>query len=77
MPSHWLVIEPLLTRSDHNQLTSNQQTGNLLPGIALDLSLKVVAAAGLRMNLRQRGSAGVKQFGRLEAGLDTMDDGRA
>ena len=40
MPSHWLVIEPLLNRCDHNQLTSNQQAGNLLPGIALDLSLR-------------------------------------
>jgi hypothetical protein len=39
MASHWLVIEMLLNRWDHNQLTSNQQARNLLPGIVLDLGL--------------------------------------
>lgn len=59
-------IEPLLTRSDHNQLTSNQQTGNLLPGIALDLSLKVVAAVGLRMNCASE--AGGREAIRMSGG---------
>ena len=70
MPSHWLVIEPLLNRWDHNQGTSNQQARSLLPGITLDLGLWTcsVGAVGFRMTV----TTGWEPYGRAGIRMTKM-----
>jgi hypothetical protein len=77
MPSHWVVIEPLLNRWGNKQPTSNQQAGNLLPGIALDLGLWTLvafAAVGFRMTVTTGSRVGVWALGGRRRGW-TLHDG--